>query len=191
MSTTDQSLLRRLQSDPDNSSWREFETIYRPFIEGQLRRYRKSLSRFSDDVVQDVMIILLSEIRDFEWSSPGDFRSWLRVVTLNRIRSLASRRCHESIPKSLHSWLENLEDPHSDASDFWNREHDAHVLNAVLGIVKKRVEPLSWRIFFSAFVQGKPAVEVAKAFDVDVVHVYDVKSRLLRYARQEAEGFVD
>src|SRR5262245_20356795 len=88
MAETSLSLLDRLRSQPDTESWRRLVDLYTPLIHAWLRRHAVS-SADADDLTQDVMAVVVRELPRFEHNqNPGAFRSWLRAVTVNRLRVL-------------------------------------------------------------------------------------------------------
>ena len=64
--------------------------IYAPLIRRWVRPYVAQSADF-DDVVQEVLTTLVSELSRFDHNGrTGAFRAWLRAITVNRIRITGS-----------------------------------------------------------------------------------------------------
>ena len=124
MNTTSVSLLDRLRERPDADSWQRFVQLYEPWLRGQLHRY--DLERFDvDDILQDVMTVLVKEVAGFRHNGrPGAFRTWLRGITVNRLREFWRERrqlptAEGSDPDRI---LDQLADDHSELSQIRSEE---------------------------------------------------------------------
>lgn len=124
---TSKSLLERARDPSDSSSWRKLVDLYLPLIRRWIRpRVRQPADL--DDVVQDVLTKLASELRGFKHNKrPGAFRAWLRALTANRLRVHWRQRGQGSGSPELQDQLNQLEDPNSPLSRAWDEEHDRHV----------------------------------------------------------------
>src|SRR5262249_1928760 len=124
MAETSVSLLERLRLQPDAASWQRLVDLYEPLIRGWLRRYAVS-DNDADDLTQDVMAVVVRELPHFEHNQRhGAFRSWLRTITVHRLR--AAWRGRKTRPEATGESdflkvLDQLEDPASDLSRLWDR----------------------------------------------------------------------
>ncbi len=85
MEITQQSLLLRARRG-EEAAWRRLVELYRPLVFSWLVR-RQVLAEDAEDLTQDVMAVLVKELPRFEHAGrPGAFRSWLRGITVNRVR---------------------------------------------------------------------------------------------------------
>src|SRR5438128_1096629 len=138
MAETPVSLLERLRSRPDPVSWRRLVDLYTPLVRGWLRRQAVPHDDV-EDLVQDVLSVLVRERPAFEHSGrPGAFRTWLRAVTVNRLRGYWRARRSLPVPGGdggLGKVLDQLEDPHSEPSRCWDEEHDRHVARRLADLV--------------------------------------------------------
>jgi RNA polymerase sigma-70 factor (ECF subfamily) len=122
----------------------------------------------------------------FEHSGrPGAFRAWLRGIAFNLLREFWRRQ-----PDS-DAVLDELADPRSSLSRFWDREHDRFVLHTLLELVRPEFPEPAWRAFHRLALDGAPAREVAAELDTTVNAVLIAKSRVLARLREEALGLVD
>jgi RNA polymerase sigma-70 factor (ECF subfamily) len=83
---TSVSLLDRLKvAPPDASDWGRLQDIYLPLITRWLRRI-PGLGDESNDLAQEVFVVMVRELPRFERQREGSFRAWLRQVTVNKVR---------------------------------------------------------------------------------------------------------
>jgi RNA polymerase sigma-70 factor (ECF subfamily) len=87
--------------------------------------------------------------------------------------------------------LEQLDDPASELSQIWNRQHDQHVLRQLLALAEPHFAPNTWKAFCRVALDGAQADVVAKELDISLNAVFIAKSRVLNRLRQEAEGLVE
>jgi len=87
--------------------------------------------------------------------------------------------------------LAELDDPASETSQIWNREHDRHVLRQLLALVEPHFAPNTWKAFCRVALDGARADVVARELEISLNAVFIAKSRVLSRLRQEAEGLVD
>lgn len=193
MVPTSLSLLERLKQQPDPASWQRLEELYRPLI----RHWVSQMPGFSneaDDVTQDVLLVLVRELPNFERRRAGSFRTWLRTVTVNRVRTYGrerGRRPAAGLGDAFQDLLANLEDPQSALSGEWDREHDRHVLQRLLALVRADFEATTWTAFERFALSGSPAAQVAREVGLSENAVILAKARVLRRLREEAAGLVD
>ena len=72
---------------------------------------------------------LLTEVNTIS-ALPGAFRSWLRTITVNRLRTLWRTRRGRAVAaggSDIGQMLDQLADPNSDLSRRWDQQHDQHV----------------------------------------------------------------
>src|SRR5262249_21949716 len=119
----------------------------------------------------------------------GSFRAWLRGICVNRVRMFWRERPPGwgFDPEPV---LQQLEDPHSDLSRQWDREHDEHVVRALLEQIEGEVQPATWRAFRLLFLGGCAPEAVAAEVGISVNAVYLAKSHVLRRLREEGAGLM-
>ena len=192
MVETSVSLLDQLRASPDAASWQRLVDLYAPLIRGWLRRQGLQTAD-ADDLTQDVLAVLVREVPLFEHRGPGAFRSWLRAVTANRLRNFwrarQSRRAAGG--SNLGSVLLELEDPRSELSRLWDREHDQHVVGRALELIEPEFAPSTWRAFRRVMLDGADVAAVADELGLSANAVFIAKSRVLSRLRQEVRGLVD
>jgi RNA polymerase sigma-70 factor, ECF subfamily len=194
MTETSRSLLERLRQDPDENSWKRLVDLYTPLLQRWLRQFRAQ-GPDADDLLQEVFATLVCELPAFQHNQQrGAFRCWLRTILLNRLRAFwKTRRTAVQVVDSeqLGPLLEHLEDPASELSRLWDREHDVFVARRLLDLIEGDFTPPTWRAFRRLVLDGARPAEVAAELGLSVNAVLIARWRVLRRARQEIDGLID
>jgi RNA polymerase sigma factor (sigma-70 family) len=182
---TSLSLLKQLR-EPADEGWDRLVALYTSLLHAWFHSAGLQTAD-RDDLTQRVLQVLVRRMPEFEHSGrPGAFRAWLRNIACNILREFwRKRQTAESA-----SVLGEMVDPHSGLSQFWNREHDRHVLHNLLESVQPEFAELTWLAFRRLALDGASAKEVAVELDTTVNAVLISKSRVLARLRQEARGIV-
>jgi RNA polymerase sigma-70 factor (ECF subfamily) len=194
MTATSLSLLERLRRNPSPTDWRRLHDVYLPLIQSWLVRI-PGLQDEADDLTQEVLVVVFRKIANFERQREGSFRAWLRRVTVRRIRHYwRSRRRRPLVgleDDETDHFLTRLEDPASDLSRQWDKDHDRHVFHRLLTIVKVDFQPETWEAFRRFALEGRSAAEVARELQTTDSAVMLAKSRILKRLREEAGVLLD
>jgi RNA polymerase sigma-70 factor (ECF subfamily) len=194
MAETSATLLQRLNDRSDSVAWQRLVDLYTPLINAWLRRQAVP-AEDAEDLTQEVLAIVIREVSQFQHNGrAGAFRTWLRTITINCLRqSWRSRRARPQTTRlpDLDSALAQLEDPASDLSRRWDREHDEFVLHRLLDLIEPEFRPATWQAFRRQVVDGAPAEIVAGELGMTVNAVTIAKSRVLSHLRRNAQGLVD
>ena len=194
MSETSATLLERLNDRSDSVAWRRLVDLYSPLINAWLRRHGVP-AEDAEDLTQEVLEIVVREVSRFRHNGRvGAFRTWLRTITINCLRqSLRSRRFRVQATGSpdITMMLDQLEDPASNLSQRWDREHDQHVLERLLELIEPDFRPATWKAFRRQIIDGASAETVAAELGLTVNAVLIAKSRVLSHLRRNAAGLVD
>jgi RNA polymerase sigma factor (sigma-70 family) len=194
MEDTSLSLLARLRQSADNGAWNRLVQLYAPLLRAWLRRYDVQASD-ADDLVQEVLLAIAKDLNSFDHGGrPGAFRSWLRAILVNRLRHFwraRGRRPQARGGSDFERRLDQLEDPTSEMSQLWNREHDQHVAARLLALAEPYFAPNTWKAFRRVALEGARPDAVAQELDMSLNAVFIAKSRVLSRLRQEAEGLVE
>src|SRR5580704_11825811 len=115
LKTTSVSLLERLQAVSAETDWQRLQEIYLPLICHWLARI-PGLKDDAADLAQEVFVVLIREIPSFRRQREGSFRTWLRQVTINRVRSHRKRQDRRPMAgfDPADRFLEQLADPKGD-----------------------------------------------------------------------------
>jgi RNA polymerase sigma-70 factor (ECF subfamily) len=193
MSQTSLSLLDRARHAGDGDSWRQLAAVYVPVLHGWLRRYDIQPAD-ADDLVQDVLLVVSRELAAFEHNGrPGAFRGWLRLILVHRLRDFWRRRQYRPTAgggSDLLRQLDQLEDPHSELSGQWNREHDRHLLLQLVAQIESRFQESTRVAFRRTVIDGAEPGQVAHELGLSLNAVLIAKSRVLKELRREGSGLL-
>jgi RNA polymerase sigma-70 factor (ECF subfamily) len=192
MNTTSPSLLERLkQAEPDSLEWRKLHDIYQPLIRSWLFRF-PGIRNEADDLTQEVLVVLFRELPSFQRRRLGSFRAWLKQIAVNRVRTFwNSKRNLPSAGSDTDQFLSQLEDPKSELSRQWDRDHDEHLFKKLVAIVEPDFEKNTWLAFTRFALEGLSAASVAKELAMSESAVVQAKARVLKRLREEAGEFMD
>src|SRR6476619_4136163 len=99
MNTTSFSLLQRLREPAERqASWQRFVQLYTPLLFHWARKLGLS-AEDAADLAQEVLILLVQKLPEFNYDPERSFRGWLRTVTLNKWRD-RQRLCRVPIDAS-------------------------------------------------------------------------------------------
>lgn len=193
--TTSSSLLVRVRDRADAGAWGRFVALYAPLLREWLRRAGVP-PHDRDDLVQDVLDAVAQEMPGFTYDRrAGGFRGWLRTVLTNRLRNFCRQRPSRPLAtgddRFVATVLEQLEDPRSGMAEFWDREHDEHVVATLLELVRGDFGPETWEAFRRTALGGEGVAPVAEALGMTANAVKLARHRVLKRLRQEAEGLLD
>ena len=185
---TSATLLQRLRDARNGAAWERLVHLYTPLIRGWLTRHVPQ-SADVDDLTQQVFAVV-EKLPAFEHSGrTGAFRAWLRGISVNRLRMFWRSRPEGGGPDP-EPMLQQLEDPHSDLSRQWDREHDQHVARRMLDLIEPDFKLTTWRAFRLLVLEGRESEAVAAEVGLSVNAVFIAKSRVLRRLREEMTGLV-
>jgi RNA polymerase sigma-70 factor (ECF subfamily) len=194
MSTTSLSLLNRAAAGDDPQSWDRLTRLYRPLLQRWVTAFGIQYSD-TQDLIQEVLATVVRELPGFRHNErKGAFRKWLKGILINRVRHFLRSRRSRPIATGKSSVLEQLEqlaDDHSELSQLWDREHNAHIISRLTDSVEARFERKTWMAFRRQVIDGVSPDEVSAELKMPLSSVYVAKSRVLSALRQEAEGLID
>lgn len=194
MDETSLSLLGRLRRSPESENWNRLVDLYAPLTREWLRKYDVQDSD-ADDLVQEVLLAVSKDLGKFEHAGqPGAFRGWLKAILVNRLRKFwraRDRRPQARGDSDIQARLAQLENPASEMSRIWNRQHDQYVLRQLLALAEPHFAPITWKAFCRVALDGARADVVARELNISLNAVFIAKSRVLSRLRQEAEGLVE
>jgi RNA polymerase sigma-70 factor (ECF subfamily) len=141
------------------------------------------------DLVQEVFTLLVQKMPEFTYDRGKSFRSWLRIITLNKWRDRCRRlavRPHEVAD----SQLLNAAVAAAEGS-LAETEYRQHLVARALELMQAEFQPTTWQACWEFVVVGRPAAEVGQQLGISENAVLLAKSRVLRRLRQELEGLLD
>ena len=193
LAPTRTSLLSRLKSLEDDTSWQEFFDLYWKLIYSVARR-----SGLHDadarEVVQETVISLSRSLPQFQYDRrKGSFRSWMYRQThwrvLDHLRR-QKRREAAIMPASGSNTqlIESVPDPACGLSESrWDEEWEQNLFDLALQRIRKNVSPKLYQIFDLYVVRELPVSDVMATLNVTRTQVYLTKHRFTKALRKEVE----
>src|SRR4051812_14446105 len=169
---TSKSLLLRAGAG-DGVAWERLVGLYQPMIRAWLLRPLVHAQE-ADDLTQDVLAVVVRQLARFSHGGrPGSFRGWLRTITVNRAREFwRAGRCRvRAEGGDFGEVLDQLADPDSPLTAAWDREHDAHVLRRVVGLLESEFEQVTVSAFRRLVFDARPAADVAAELGMSLAAV--------------------
>lgn len=184
---TQPSLLQRLRRPEEHAAWERFVQLYTPLLFHWARNAGLAHHQAAD-LVQDVLLVLVQKLPEFDYQPGKSFRGWLRTVTLNKWREGCRRR-----KEVIAGEGEALPEPVAPdgAEVFAEAEYRRHLSGRALRLMQQEFEPATWKACWECVVNERPPAEVAAELGLSVDQVYGAKYRVLRRLRQELEGLLD
>jgi RNA polymerase sigma factor (sigma-70 family) len=183
---TRESLLVQVRSPANREAWDEFALIYRPVIY-RLARHRGLQDADAQDLAQQVLMAVASAIGNFEKSSESvQLRHWLRRVVRNAIVNALSRRPRDRAAGSSSVQELLLEQPEDDSesSAQIELEYRRELYLRAAKIVRRDIEPETWRAFELTVVENRSIDDAALELDKPVGTIYAARSRIMRRLRE-------
>ncbi len=194
MNETSLSLLNRLRHSPESETWNRLVELYAPLIRTWLRKYDVQDSD-ADDLVQEVLLAVSKDLGKFDHGGhPGAFRGWLKAILVNRLRKFwraRDRRPQARGDSDIDARLSQLDDPSSEMSLIWNREHDQYVLRQLLALAEPHFARNTWTAFCRVALDGAKPDVVAAEMGISRNAVIVAKCRVLSRLRQESDGLIE
>lgn len=188
MDPTTLSLLERLRGSEAGPAWDRFVDLYTPLL--YLWATRMGLQgEDAEDLVQEVFLLLLGKLPQFQPDMGGGFRAWLRAVAVNKWRDMQRRRA-AALRQATSAGLEDLAVP-SAAEAVLQTEYLQHVVARAIELMQTDFQPATWQACWAVVVEEQPAEKVAKELDMTPAAVYAARARVLRRLRAELDGLLD
>ncbi len=187
-SVTSLTLLHRLRSDEqDQEAWQQFVDRYGARIYDWCLN-RKLETADAQDVTQEILLRLASQMRTFEYDPKKSFRGWLRRVTENAIIDFF-RSNKQDRGKGGSSLISLKNEPaRVDLAAHLGEVFDLEMMDEAKSRVQKRVTEkrwLSWHLLTHTNLSGK---EVAEKLGVSVGVAYANKSQIQKMIQAEIEA---
>ncbi len=182
MDTTQKTLLVRIRDRADSASWREFYSLYAPFLYRYARR--KGLSHEdAEDVRADCLNAVTKHIASFEYDrARGGFRNWLRRLAANKI--IDARRKRKPALAESHELRDAVDDRNSPDAD-WDAEWADARLRHCTERVRRVVSELNFHTFHLLVISNRPVDEVCALLGISRNQAYKAKSLVLKRIRQQ------
>ncbi|REJ97878.1 MAG: sigma-70 family RNA polymerase sigma factor [Planctomycetota bacterium] len=188
MNTTSPSLIERLRTTEDQQAWGRFVELYSPLL--YYWAHKIGLSRDqAADLVQDVCLVLMDKLPEFDYDASRSFRGWLRTITLNKCRDQLRRQARG--PRNERTGEMAKLDVSDNVEFLGEQEYREQLVRRALQLMETEFEATTWRACWEHVVSGKSAERIAAELGMSVNAVYLAKSRVLRRLREELAGLLD
>ena len=178
--------LGRLTGDPTEGDWKRLLDVYGSLLRSWLTRSGVAAADH-DDLIQEVLMVVVRRVSEFDHRGSGAFRAWLRGIMANHLRKYFRDRP----PSAPAIDLDAVAAADSVLARAWDREHDTHLAARALRMVQADFAPATWAAFCRHVLDGRPPAEVAVELRLSVNSVLLAKSRVLKRLRAELSGLVD
>lgn len=177
--------LGRLACGGASADWHRLVDTYGSLLRGWLARAGVPAAD-RDDLVQDVLMVVVRRVGEFEHRGPGAFRAWLRGILANHLKKFFRTRTDGPAVA-----LDAIADPESVLGKQWDREHDEYHAARALRAVEGDFAPATWLAFRRQVIDGLAPTAVATELGLSLNAVILAKSRVLKRLREELRGLVE
>ncbi len=177
----------------NGESWRRLVECYHPRLLAKCRRHGLSEAA-ADDVLQNVWVAVSQSLPKLSSSvGRGAFRAWLWRITQRRIIDFQRMQRYEPLGVGGSTMLGKLlslaadSDANVASSDDSNVKDKSFTSNwqPILDRISVDYHPKTWQAFLRNAIDGCSTEQVAAEFNMSVVNVRQLRSRILRRLRNE------
>jgi RNA polymerase sigma-70 factor (ECF subfamily) len=188
MTTTSASLLDQLRKPADQAAWARFVHLYTPLLwQWAVRLGLQSAD--AADLVQEVFVVLVRKLPEFDYDRDRSFRGWLKTVLENKWRDHQRRRSAKVV--DAHHPVFQARAVAAEADAFNEAEYRRYLTGRALHLIQSEFQPATWQAFWQLVALDRSAAEVGRALGLTPNAVYQAKFRVLRRLRDELRGLLD
>ncbi|MBV9125140.1 MAG: sigma-70 family RNA polymerase sigma factor [Planctomycetes bacterium] len=177
-----------MRSSADQQAWNRFVELYTPLL-FHWTRLLGLQAQDAADLVQDVFLVLIRKLPEFQYDRDKSFRGWLRTVLLNKWRKDRRNPSPPPLAAASPAWSDLVSPDNTIA--FGEDEYRHYLVGQALRLMQAEFQPSTWKACWEYVVRGRPAAEVAAELGLQVGTVYAAKCRVLSRLRQELAGLLD
>ena len=177
--------LGRLVAAPSEVDWERLLAVYGPLLNGWLARAGVPATD-RDDLIQEVLLVVVQRVGEFEHRGPGAFRAWLRGILANHLKKFFRTRAAAPAVD-----LDAVAEADSVLGRQWDREHDEYHAARAMRAVERDFAPATWSAFRRQVIDGRAPADVAAEIGLSLNAVILAKSRVLKRLRAELRGLVE
>jgi RNA polymerase sigma-70 factor (ECF subfamily) len=167
--------LKATDAAPREMAWSEFRQRYAPIIAGFARKLG-ARPQDVDDVIQDVFLGFFAVSPRFVYDpARGRFRGYLKMVTLNAIRTRLGKSARiNTVP------LSEISDDAEPIEQTWDQTWREQLLRRAIERVRAdyAAHPKTFQAFEKYVLRDQPPGDVARELGVSVDSVYQAKHRV-------------
>lgn len=188
MDSTSVSLLRRLRQPDQEAAWQQFVDLYAPPI-FHWGKNQGLTPTDAADLLQEVLVILVAKLPEFEYDPQRRFRGWLRTITINKAKDFHRRNAARPI-SGYEETIQNVTVANN-VDLFDEAEYHSFLVNRALELMRAEFREETWQACWKQIVEGRGAADVAQELGVPLNVAYLAKSRVLGRLREELDGLMD
>jgi RNA polymerase sigma-70 factor (ECF subfamily) len=190
MGETSVSLLERLRSSTNQEAWQRFVALYTPLLFHWARRVGLS-TQDASDLVQDVLLLLVRKLPEFQYQPGKRFRGWLWTVLVNKFRENRRRR-DPTAAAAGSAYLSNVDIAAPDElAEISEEEYRHHLVRQALCLMKAEFQPSTWKACWDSVVEGKSAEVLGAELGLSPGAIRAARFRVLSRLRNELGGLLD
>lgn len=181
------SLLEQARASTSPDAWTALVELYTPLLDAWLTAADLQAAD-REDLTQRVLEVLVRQLPGFQHNGrTGAFRAWLRSITVNFLKEFWRGRASPATD----SILQQVSDPNGHLSRVWDAQHDKHVYQGLVAIVRREVSESTWQAFHRTTIEDRPAKQVAEELGISVNAVLIARSRVLTRLRTLAAELLE
>ncbi len=188
-SVTSASLLSRIRRPVrDEEAWREFVERYGSRIYAWCLN-RKLQPSDAEDVVQNVLVKMARNLRDFEYDSKLSFRGWLRRITENSIKDFFRERGRKEQAEGGSRIFQRLDavEAREDLVERLGEAFDLELMSEAMSRVSSRITANRWLAWHMTANEGRQSSEVAAELNMKVASVYTARNQVQKMIHDEIQ----
>lgn len=177
------SLILRLPTKTDAQAWREFVSIYEPFLHRFVRRQGMQ-DADARELVQDVLLSVVQAVGHWQNDTTrAKFRTWLFRIARNRMIDVVSNWQRQAV-RSGGSGLLEIAQPETLVEQA-QLAHRRELFRWASTRVKEQFQPTTWLAFWRTSVEQVPVPAVAEELGITTGAVYIARSRVAARLKEE------
>lgn len=177
------SLILRLPTKADAQAWREFVSIYEPFLHRFIRRQGLQ-DADARELVQEVLLSVVQAVGQWQNDATrAKFRTWLFRIARNKLIDVLSKRQRQAT-RSGSSGLHEIAQSEGLVEQAL-LAHRRELFRWAASRVKEQVQLATWLAFWRTSVEEAPVADVARELKITTGAVYIARSRVLARLKQE------
>lgn len=186
MTTTRDSLLRRVRDFDDAGGWSEFDKLYRPLLLRYAQRRGLGADE-AEEIAQQCLEVIVSRIQTFE--RRASFRGWLQRIVDNKVKQHLSRRGRQTQPRTgvLENQADDAPTPEALWEQQWNRTHLLYCLVSL----RADFAAHTLQAFELYVLQGVSARDAAEMLGMTPNQIYIAKCRVMRRLKERSKALLD
>lgn len=176
-------MILRLPTKTDAQAWREFVSIYEPFLHRFVRRQGMQ-DADARELDQDVLLSVVQAVG--QWQSDATrakFRTWLFRIARNRMIDVLNNWQRQAV-RSGGSGLHEVAQPETLVEQA-QLAHRRELFRWASTQVQQQVQPVTWLAFWRTSVEEVPVPDVAKELGISPGAVYIARCRVAARLKEE------